>query len=112
MFVASYRKDGAADREHWVPVTGGATYDFKPRWSADGNRLYFFSERDRFRCIWAQNLDPKTKRPQGEPRAVAHFHSDKRPLMNVGVNALGLAVGPDKIVFNLMETTGNIWLTQ
>jgi hypothetical protein len=30
--------------------------------------------------------------------------------MNVGVNALGFAVGRDKIVFNLAETTGNIWL--
>jgi hypothetical protein len=31
--------------------------------------------------------------------------------MNVAVNALGLAVAADKIVFNLLETHGNIWLT-
>jgi hypothetical protein len=59
-----------------------------------------------------QALDPKTRQPMGPARAVCHFHNDKRPLMNVAVNALGLAVGPDKIVFNLMETTGNIWLTE
>jgi hypothetical protein len=58
-----------------------------------------------------RELDPKTKRPHGPVRAVRHFHKDKRPLMNVGVNALGLAAGPDKIVFNLIEATGNIWLT-
>jgi Tol biopolymer transport system component/tRNA A-37 threonylcarbamoyl transferase component Bud32 len=112
MYVAPYKEGAAPGRESWIAVTGGTSYDFKPRWSHDGNRLYFFSERDRFRCIWMQALDPKTRQPLGPARAICHFHNDKRPLMNVAVNALGLAVGPDKIMFNLMETTGNIWLTE
>ena len=28
-----------------------------------GNRIYFLSDRDGFRCIWALNLDGKTKQP-------------------------------------------------
>jgi serine/threonine protein kinase len=97
--------------QQWIPITDGSTYDLKPRWSPEGSELYFFSERDRFRCIWAQGVDRTTRRPVSAPRAVCHFHSSQRPLMNVAVNALGLAVAADKIVFNLLETHGNIWLT-
>ena len=111
LFITPYNDEGEPARQDWIEVSDGSSYDFKPRWAAGGNALYFFSERDRFRCIWMQRLDAKTKRPQGPARAVLHFHNDKRPLMNVGVNALGLAAAPDKIVFNLIEAAGNIWLT-
>jgi len=111
LFVTRFENEGERARQDWIEVTDGASFDAKPRWSQDGNAIYFFSERDRFRCIWRQRLDAKTKRPQGPARAVWHFHNDKRPLMNVAVNALGLAAGPDKIAFNLIEAAGNIWLT-
>jgi hypothetical protein len=29
-----------------------------PAWSADGNELYSFSDRDGHTCIWAQRLEP------------------------------------------------------
>jgi len=32
------------------------------RWSPDDGVIYFISGRDSFRCIWAQRLDPRTKR--------------------------------------------------
>src|SRR5262249_16821867 len=89
--VTPFADEGERPRQGWIAVSDGASYDAKPRWAANGNAIYFFSERDRFRCIWMQKLDPKTKRPQGRPVAIRHFHNDKRPLMNVGVNALGLA---------------------
>ena len=41
--------------------------DLCPIWSPDGNLLYFLSERDGFRCIWGQKLDPASKRPLGAP---------------------------------------------
>jgi serine/threonine protein kinase len=111
MFLAPYRAAGDNDYKSWIAITDGSSYDIKPRWAPDGNTLYYFSGRDRFRCIWAQRLDPATKRPLGTPRAIHHFHNDKRALMNVGITALGLAAARDKVVFNLMESSGNIWLT-
>lgn len=42
--------------------------DSSPQWSPDGNLLFFLSERDDWRCIWAQRLDPATREPQrGKP---------------------------------------------
>jgi Tol biopolymer transport system component len=35
--------------------------DREATWSADGNTIYFLSDRDGFRGMWARNLNAKTK---------------------------------------------------
>ena len=80
-------------------------------WSPDGTLLYFSSDRDGFRCIWAQRLDRDTKRPVGSAFAMYHFHSARRSLMNADILKWELAVAPDKLVFHLGEITSNIWMT-
>ena len=72
--------------------------------------MYFLSERDGFRCFWAQRLDGATKRPEGEPFAVQHFHQARRSFDPDGFPSLQLSVGPDRLVFPGQERTGNIWL--
>jgi hypothetical protein len=57
----------------WIAIADGQS-DAAPVWSPDGNLLYFFSDIDGSRCIWARRLDLKTKRPVGEPFAVLHRH--------------------------------------
>ncbi|HYM12465.1 MAG TPA: protein kinase, partial [Bryobacterales bacterium] len=94
----------------WIPVTSGGFRDDKPRWSPDGNLLYFISDRDGFLCFWAQRLDPAGKRPVGPPFSVYHFHGASRSIMNVGLAQLEPAVARDKMTFNLAEVTGNIWM--
>lgn len=98
--------------DEWIPVTDGSTFDDKPRWSPDGRMIYFTSDRDGFRCLWAQRLEPTTRRPAGPPLPVYHFHTARRSLLNTGVFKLEIAVARDKIVFNIGEITGNIWLAQ
>jgi eukaryotic-like serine/threonine-protein kinase len=93
----------------WIPVTDGENLDDKPRWSPDGSLIYFTSERDGFRCIWAQRLEAGSKRPTGAPFNVFHFHTARRSLMNVGLGPLEISVARDALVFNLGEITGNIW---
>ena len=93
----------------WIPVTDGENLDDKPRWSPDGNLIYFTSERDGFRCIWAQRLDRALKRPAGAPFSVHHFHTSRRSLMNVGLGPLEISVARNALVFNLGERTANIW---
>jgi hypothetical protein len=68
----------------------GESNNDKQRWSPNGNLLYFVSERDGFRCIWAQRLDPGSKRPVGALFAVYHSHSPQRSLMNLGACPLHL----------------------
>jgi Tol biopolymer transport system component len=68
----------------WIPITDGAKLERDPAWSADGRFLYFVSERDGFRCIWARPLNPVTMRPSGDAFAVRHFHSAHLSLRHVG----------------------------
>jgi hypothetical protein len=79
-------------------------------WSPDGNLFYGLSSRDGYRCIWAQHLDPATKRPVGAPFAVFHSHNARLSLSNQTEMSLGM--GRDQIVFNMGERTGNIWMAE
>jgi eukaryotic-like serine/threonine-protein kinase len=94
----------------WIPITTGQFWDDKPRWSPDGNLLYFISSRDGFLCVWAQALDSSSQQPSAPPFAVIHLHDAGRSMVNVGLAALEPSVARDRIVFNLGEITGNIWV--
>jgi Tol biopolymer transport system component len=107
--VASHR---VAREEQWITIAEEATVVDKSRWSPDGNLLYFISEADGYRCIRARRLDPATKRPVGPPIDVYHSHSARRSLMNPWLGLLEISVSPDKLLFNLGETTGNIWMAE
>jgi len=110
IFIAPFRVAPAppvVDHE-WIAVAEGPEND-KPRWSADGDRLYFTSFRDGFRCIWSQRLDPATKRPVGDVQAVYHFHQTRRSMVNVPMYYRELAVAREKMVFELGELVGNVW---
>ncbi len=110
--IAPVREGKAAGEAEWITVTDAAGSNRRPWWSPDGNLLYFLSTRDGYPCIWAQPLDPSTKRPRGEPMAVYHFHETRRsPNMLAGAS-FGPAVGRGRIVFALGEQTGNIWLAE
>jgi Tol biopolymer transport system component/DNA-binding winged helix-turn-helix (wHTH) protein len=108
IFVVPFRSAGLIPESEWIAIAEGG-WDDKARWSPDGNTLYFMSERDGFRCIWAQRLDA-SKRPSGQAIPIFHAHQARRSLLNVAVGALDMSVASDKIVFNMSERTGNIWM--
>jgi Tol biopolymer transport system component len=102
-------RDGKAEeRTAWIPATEPGAWVDKPRWSATGHTVYYVSDRDGFVCIWAQRFDPAVRKLRGAPRDVAHFHSGRVSLG--AVFGLDLSVAEDKLVFNLGEASGNIWL--
>jgi Tol biopolymer transport system component/predicted Ser/Thr protein kinase len=109
IYVTPFRGEARQELSAWIPITSGDALDDKPRWSPNGNLMYLVSERDGFRCLWAQRLDPQTKRPIGDAFAVRHFHTSRRSLMNVGFGPLETSVARAAIVFNLGEITGNLW---
>lgn len=76
------------------------------QFSPDGNLLYFYTRRHGFIDIWAQRLDPATKRPRGEPFSVLEFHEAKRPLES----QFSKAVTRDRFFWSMEEITGNIWI--
>ena len=113
IFVTPIRNGIAAAESEWVPITDGSGLDRNAVWSPDGNLLYFLSERDGFRCIWAQRLNAITRHPSGAPFAVYHFHQARRSLMPAQeIARIGLSVTRDKIVFSMAETSGNLWLAR
>jgi Tol biopolymer transport system component len=110
IFIARFRKESPPGEEEWIAVTDGEFLETTPLWSPDGNRLYFGSNRDDSQCIWSAPLDPVSKRPLGEPEALAHFHRSAQRMGNVGMTRRGMSVARDRIVFPLVERTGNIWV--
>jgi Tol biopolymer transport system component len=78
LFIVPFRPSPVGSEDvpnDWIPVTSGKFWDDKPRWSPDGDFLYFISDRDGFLCFWAQQLDATTERPVGPPLAIYHLHS-------------------------------------
>jgi hypothetical protein len=110
--VAPFQRDTPSKESDWIRVVSDQHYNDKPRWSPDGNRIYFVSDRDGFICLWSQPLEPETKRPVGPAQPLYHLHQVRRSIPNVGGwGLMDIAVAPDKIVLNLGEITGNIWMT-
>ncbi len=50
--------------------------------------------------------------PAGPPLNIQHFHSRGLSWRNLYLGAPDLAVVRDRIVFNLGEHTGNVWMTE
>ena len=105
---AAVQEDAAAQEKKWISITDGSGDDGGPTWSPDGNLLYFYTGRAGFQDMWAQKLDPATKRPAGAPFEVLAFHAARRRLNS----SFGKAVTRDKFFWAMEEITGNIWVAE
>lgn len=113
LYVAPFRGNQQIPASEWVAITDGSAMDRNPAWSPSGNIVFFLSERDAFRCIWGQRVDPKTMNPVGRPFALAHFHNAVRSLMNIdGPGQVSLSVAKDRMVFAMGEFLANVWMAQ
>lgn len=112
IFVAPVMSNRPARDTDLVPITGGTTWDALPEFSPDGRILYFQSERDGARCLWAQRLDGATKKPVGSAFPVQHFHKVGLSLTHVMPGQRAITVARDKIIIAAAERTGNVWLAR
>lgn len=113
MFISPIVDGHGVAEAHWIPVTDGLQVDTYVAWSPDGNLLYFLSERDGFRCIWAQRLAPATKQPDGAAFPIRHFHNARESLARVDrFDLVGLSAARERLVFSMSELTGNIWMEE
>jgi Tol biopolymer transport system component len=113
IMVTRYRGEVEHPVGDWITTTPDMAINQEPCWSPDGNRLYFLTERDGFRCIAVQRLDPSSKQPVGPPFTVHHLHSARRSMTLLGGQKLaqvGLSIAGDKLVFSLVETAGDVWM--
>jgi hypothetical protein len=90
-------------------IGDGTSWTGSPRWSSDGRLLYYLSDRDGFNCVWATPLDPRTKRPSGEPFAVLHAHRSDMSMMLPVKQAFSIDVADRHLVLNAGELSGEIY---
>jgi len=110
ILIAPVRNGVAGGESEWIAVTDGRYGDDKPQFSADGNTVFFTSTRDGYLCIWAQKLDPLTKRPMGAPIGYEHFHNSTG--WDARLVSSDLSVGRDKILINMPQERSDVWVTQ
>jgi dipeptidyl aminopeptidase/acylaminoacyl peptidase len=108
LWIAACPNGKAVGEKDWILVNTGS--DQRPWWSPDGNLLYTVSSRDGVRCIWAQRLNPTTKRPQGQPFAVHHLHGARVKVASDLLAGFGPAILPDGLIFSLNDLSANVWI--
>lgn len=109
VFAQAIAGTSSAEQRAWVPITSGRILDRGAQWSPNGNMLYFMSERDGRRNIYAQAVDPATKKPRGEPFVVYGNRATQRSLLNVPRGLAEMVVAQDKLIFTMGEYTGDIY---
>jgi Tol biopolymer transport system component len=107
--IAPYRPGSPPPESEWVYLTDAQSNDSYPRWSPDGNTIYFTSDREGLAAVFAQRLNPQTKRPKGAAAAIYRFG---KPSLHMDARATWISVGANRIAFSLEELKGNIWMLQ
>jgi Tol biopolymer transport system component len=103
--------EGAPGGTRGVEIRRSDDWLTSPRWSPDGDRVYYMAVHDGFFCIWVQALDPASKAPRGEPLAV--FHAHRNPWRMMAPRGIyGVAVSRRRLVFGGVEMTGNILMAK
>lgn len=108
IFALAIKGTSSAAERQWVPITSGRILDRGAQWSPGGNLIYFMSERDGRRNIYAQRLDPQSKQATGQPFLVFESKATRRSLLNVPRGLAEMVVLPDRLVFTMGELSGNI----
>jgi serine/threonine protein kinase len=104
LYVTSVR-DKAVPARDWTAVAEDKNLLASPRWSPDGNLLYYISTRDGNRCVWAQRIDA-TGKPVAD--SIAVFHSHQLPGLQAVPDArLGLT--PTRLYTTFGDVRGDIW---
>jgi Tol biopolymer transport system component len=95
----------------WVPVTDGRSKVNKPRFSPDGQFIYYTEDRDGSRSIRAVRFDGNSGRAPGESFAVWDGDVPRLGLFGVSPGSLAMGLARNKLVTVLAESTSNLWVT-
>jgi serine/threonine protein kinase/Tol biopolymer transport system component len=98
--------------QQWSVVVQSSDLDRQPAWGPEGSTLYFLSERDGSRCIWAQRVDTGTRQPLGDAFAAHHMHQVRYSLGPVDVASIGLSLASGQLFYASSDVQSNIWLAE
>ena len=108
LFISRIEQGQPTAHDEWIQITKDSVAMY-PWWSPDGNTLYFRAVLDGFDCLYAQPLEPATKKPQGPLKSIQHLHGRVRINMWGGFHA---AMTNDRLYLPLSEPKANIWLAE
>jgi Tol biopolymer transport system component len=112
IYLAPFTGDPVPE-EDWTVLVEGSNLDRQPFWAPSGNLIYFLSERDGARCIWAQRVDLTTRQPVGTPFAAHHVHQIRFNLEPItDVASIGLSVAGGQLFYASFELQANVWLAE
>ena len=96
MYLAPFLGAAAIPQAKWIPLGNGGSQI----WSPDGNRIFFASLRDGYRCIYQVPLDPINKHPLAEPKPVIHFHG-RESIANLPPGSFRMSATYSGLVYSL-----------
>jgi Tol biopolymer transport system component len=109
VFVAPFRGRVPVPRSEWVQITTEEVFAQAVGWSPDGKELYYLSDRDGFRCLWAQRVDMRTRQPAGLPVEAYPIHRPfGHPVLKPG--AFEAAMSRDSFFLSMGEMHADIWM--
>lgn len=95
----------------WTPISEGTFWDDKPRWSPDGQTIYFLSNRSGFVNVWGRRFNPTTGKPAGEPFQVTSIDAASTRVLSPTAST-ELAIGPDRLILPIVESAGSVWVLE
>ena len=93
----------------WRAITDGSAFDDKPRWGPDGRVLYYVSDRDGVKNVWARRFDDTTGNPVGDPFPVTSFRSPQFLISPQAVQ-MDIAITATHLMIPMSESRGDIWM--
>jgi Tol biopolymer transport system component len=112
IYLAPFIGEPVSEQE-WTVLVDGSDFERQPFWAPSGDLIYFLSERDGFRCIWAQRVDMATHQSVGAPFAAQHVHQTRSSLEPIAdVAMIGLSVAGGQMFYASFELQSNIWLAE
>ena len=94
---------------NWLPITEDSHWADKPRWSPDGNLIYYVIEKNGFLNLWAIRFDRLRGKTVGMPFQITAFESPDFRLPSL-IEASDISLSPGKLAIDLQETSGSVWL--
>ncbi|HUS06561.1 MAG TPA: protein kinase [Bryobacteraceae bacterium] len=113
IWMAPVRPDGTAAQERdWIEVAPPASDNARPRFSSDGQMVYYVTLRAGQRMLVAQRLDKQTHRPTGEPVPLVRT-TVEIPAVSGGAGPYPLIVATrDRVYYSTIGIRGNLWTTK
>jgi Tol biopolymer transport system component len=95
----------------WTDITDGRFVDDVPRWSPDGNLLYFESNRGGLPNLWAIRFDTRKGVALGEPFAITTFKGDGEQLPSTFPSD-DFSIARGRLALTIQNPVGGIWMVE